>query len=361
MSKLDNNMLGIKKSDWHYRYFVFLKKIFILDGYSDSLDVKNLCSYSHTIFWLSALLVILSPCILLSWLILKISRSIYKYISYTKIGRLFIDWFEKGIKIGDVINDGSDLVKENPIKGSILITVITSIIIASIIGIFIVIFIGVIPFLIFAIPKTPYAICVAITYIGWGLMWAYWAIGIFLLVCLWMLKQAAFYIGVWFVWMAWLKILFCLGVALVAIACASILGLGIVWFFTSPKTKKIRDWLSFKFNGFQKAREESTVRKEEKKKEKEEILASNKICPHFSFKDNKVFSSIGKKWGKVKSLFVGKKVIVNTKVKDKVKERKFKLMSGISILWELLKSVKSGICPMVELVDDDDIVEDKKD
>ena len=48
-------------------------------------------------------------------------------------------------------------------------------------------------------------------------------------------------------------------------------------------------------------------------------------------------------------------------MKDKVKERKFKLMSGISILWELLKSVKSGICPMVELVDDDDIAEDKKD
>ncbi len=101
----------------------------------------------------------------------------------------------------------------------------------------------------------------------------------------------------------------------------------------------IREFLEFKLNGFQKAREKNKERREKikERKEKTELSPFEKFIKNCLIKISKFFK------------FIGKKITHRT---TKIGTTGYKIMNVFGILWNTLKSIKKGICPFVDFIDE---------
>ena len=125
-------------------------------------------------------------------------------------------------------------------------------------------------------------------------------------------------------------------------------------------SEKLTNFLGFKLNGYHKAREETAKRREEQRKKDEDEL--------YALKRAKETLKQKKRDGLVPYTFSEKigNAIVNGAVAtgkalghfflartEKVGKGTFKVVTGLGVVWETLKSMKEGVCPFVEFIEDE--------
>jgi hypothetical protein len=333
--------LAIKRSSGHYRYYSTLTKFW---GFDKISEPRGLCAYSQFIFWMSIASVIIFPLVAFSWCLLKILRGTYKTLMKFTPTRKVIDSIDRKIDMGDKINFFSEGMQESSPVCSIVISVLCFCIVAlisvAIVGVpvlikaliyalpFICLAPGILIFVLFSIVGGLLSTCAVWLWIAlkwlFGIIVAYGAITIFIIACIIAAGSIAF--GICY---------------LIYLFCKTSLG------------KKIIEYFSFKINGFQEAREKAVERR---RIEQEEQAKQPPREPSDSQKRmNKIVNKINGVFHKIGDFFVGfgKKTI-------QAKDTTFEVIGGIGLLWEMIKSLKSGVCPMVTFIDEEDVAADEQ-
>lgn len=354
-------LLAITTNSFHFKYYLMLCKMWDIRKITDKYDARmSLCIYSQFIFWMSIATILLSPFILLGWLILKLSRLGYKICSWTKPGRFFMDFLDNVFDLSFVINKASENMVAAPvvnlikIAGAVLFTtlvifMISFIAIAGIVGL-ISIFMNIPEY----IAGFFYCVCVVFFHIFAAIGYA--------------IAKALFWSLLGLKWFGLMLLMSMGGIALVAGLLALTALFAITLFKAALAIEPIKDFFGFKINGFQKAKEEAIKRRKEiaiqleieeenKRKEKEKIreMKDRGEIP-FSFLE-KAGMAINESFVKFGSWF--KRTAFEKKAK--VKGGNVKIMSGLGVVWETLKSFKQGVCPFVEFIDAEDVEDIEED
>lgn len=308
-------MLAIRKNTWHYKYYEFLN-IFFSNG--DAV-CHGLCKYAQYIFWLSILLALFSPLLLWGWITLKILRFLYKICFSSNYGKKIFN------SIGDLSEKWSNYA-ELDISVYVLIG-FTSIIFMAALTCAITIVIFGISLLLENLLLIPGILLLGISYIGWAFFYIFYVVGLLMSKIKWL----AIYLGNFAV--DYNQIVFIIIAMLLVIFSFVVL---FIMFLQTKWGKSLIDYFSLKRNGFYAAREAA--------KKRQHDCLSNKV------------NYVNRSPSKMK-LFFGKlkKVLFSTFFKSK-SGNTYQVLGLFSLIWITLKSIKEGICPLVEFID-----EEKKD
>jgi len=343
-------MLAISTDSFHYKYYQMLRKMW---NFEPKRDRTSLCIYTQFLFWFSVWTVLCSPAILGGWLLLKMGRFIYKVCSWTPAGRKVIDFLDE-LGLGSKIDKISATMVECPAATLTLtffwffiITALTIIVAGFLIGGLL--YIKTIFMYILAFGM---AISLAVFYICFGVGWILANIGASLLFGL-------KWIGIFLAGYGFFII-----VGLVAIAASALFGMLVIKLVVA--SEKLCNFFGFRLNGYQKARSENAKRREELKeqerarrlklKEEKEELDHKKAVGEIPYTlTERMINALGR--GVVATIdWCGEFFVARTK---NVAGGSVKVMSGFGVLWMTLKSLKHGVCPFVEFIEDDDVVEEE--
>lgn len=344
------SLLAINTDSFHYKYYQALRRIWNFD---DSKQRTNLCTYTQFLFWFSLLTLVTFPFILGGWLLLKTGRLLYKICSWTSLGKSLIDILDE-IGLGDKIDELSDKMSDSPaftlmmtFFGALILLLGLLMILLLIFGgiIYIkIVFIHIIAFML-AIGFGCFHICFGI---GWVIINS---LSVILAAIKWAALFAAGYVS-------FLLIGMCMAIVLCLLAAI------IVRIFAASET--LSGFISFRLNGYYKARTENAKRREEIKeqyeKEKQKRLEEREKIRLQKLTGKIPYTLLEKAiLGIVKILkiiFEGLYGFFIARTKN-AKGGTVKVMGVLGILIEALKSIKYGICPFVEFISNDDLVEDK--
>jgi len=309
----------ISKQSGHYKYYRFLLKIWGLDKvFAD--DPKSLCSYTQEIFWFSVMSVALFPLVLLGWMLLKLHRVIYSSLNKTKIGKKIVDFFDGAFEWGDFIYVQSDGISNSPMLTSILVGMILTIFMFTMALVVLILTLGM-GAIVINIAKVPYYTWLVLNYIFALIFY----VGSYIGTCL-------YWIGKFF---AMIGSGIALHIGIIGTVCAWALGIGIgalilsyiiIKIMRSDFMASFRAYLSFKFNGFQEARESARERREKVVRDAPPRKPSwiSRVW-HFLF-------------GKI----------------DRDGEEKIKILGCFSLIWQAIVAIKKGICPLTEFIDENE-------
>ena len=340
-------MLAIMKNSFHYKYYLMLRKMWDMS----ELYNKNisLCTYSQFIFWMTLLTAIFSPLILAGWLELKFFRFVYKVCSWTKVGRFFTDLLDDKLGLGEDIETVSNRMLDAP--ASVLIKLALAVLMGSLVILIMVTGVSLgVGILIYYFMNIPEYVIGFLHCLSLGLFCICCLIGFGICCLISCIGTCLTYIGlILSAYAGFLVLLFCLIMTVSVIV--------IILTKVMLSIESIRNFFGFKINGFHKARKSAKERKEElediklklyeekmllkRKKESGEIPPTafekslsafhRKMCGFFQRFKEKSFE----KTAKVK----GGTVIV---------------IGGIGLVWQTIKSIKNGVCPFVEFIDEED-------
>lgn len=334
--------LAISTDSFHYRYYQLLRRIWNFD---EERDRTSLCTYTQFMFWFSLWTLLCFPCILGGWLLLKTGRFFYKVCSWTPVGRKILDTFDS-FGMGNKIDELSDKMAACPaftlslifLKVCLYVLVATFVLSLLIGG---VVYIKTICMFVIAAVMV---LCLGFFYICFGIGWG--LVHSAAVICF-VVKWAV----LWIAGYAFFILMF-----FVAIVVASLFGMIMIKLFTA--SEKVMDFLGFRLNGYHEARKASASRKAENKRKREEALEKLRLA-RWEVKRQKAAGEIPytigerfKKWsGKVCAAGVkhlGEFFVAKTK---NIGNGSVKVISGFGVVWLTLKSIKQGICPLVEFVD----------
>lgn len=331
-------ILAVSKKSIHYQYYLVLNRLW---GYNGR-EPKSLCTYTQFLFWITIGTVFISPFMLLGWLLLKFGRMFYKVCSWTEPGQKVIDFMDNIFNISEDLTKTSNKMEDSPIE-SLLGFLGNSFIKLSLTLACIFIPICVLMFI------KPIAIFIASVFmlIGFIIFNVLSGLG-------WLLK-AVLYNG--FVKFVVLPIIthFALIGNIVMISLIVIL-LAFVIISVLSHSKKFKEFLAFKLNGFQKAKEENAKRREKLAKELEKKREADRLISKAVRKakeageipyslSEKVGMWFSKRMKSLKDKFVSKEV--------DVKGKKFKKVMSLGVIWHTIVSLYRGVCPLVKVIDED--------
>lgn len=325
--------LGIKKSAWHFKYYTTLKRLWGMDL---EQECKSVCPYAHVLFWCSILTLVFSPFILIGWLCLKASRLLYKTLNASNTGAKIIDYVDGHFEGGEKIEDMSEMAKKSPVLATAAIGIVYAVFILMALTILGTLVFG-FGWLIWSIPKIPAAIWFLIIHFFnivfnicafIGLIMHYTGIGLSI-AAVWLATHIGA-IGFWFSYIIAILVVITIIVYI------------LIKVLESKQLQGFRDWLTFKYNGFQEARKIAKKRREVEKTAREPDEGVYKP------KKTTIWSKIWK--------FLGSFFSEKVKTLDK---REINVLGVFAIIWLFLKSIKQGICPMVEFINDEQISTEK--
>lgn len=331
--------LAISNKSWHYRYYIILHRIFNIE----IPDNTSLCRYSWSLAFFSfAAFVLLLPMIG-GWLILKFGRLLYTVCEKILPLESFNDWLDHQFDYGIKLEKAEIEIERKPIWFPCFVFLMFSLAVSTI-----TVAIGLISMGLYAFIKhmaqIPEAIWTGIAYVGWAIVWAFFGLG-FALYHIW--RFLILMCKLLWVFMLWISsflpsILTWLGILVAIFSVAFVVIYCMVRFFETEYGKRIITYLSFKFNGFQKARQKTKERRQAETDKKQD---AKKNLPPSALR--RFFSSVGKFFVRIKEkLFTGEKRSYNG--------REFKLLSFFPMCWQVIKSLKDGVCPFLEIIDEED-------
>lgn len=339
--------LAISTNSSHYKYYLLLHKMWDINNEDNNL--KSLCLYAHFIFWMTLVTAILSPLMLFGWLVLKLFRFTYKICSWTNIGKSFIDFIDDELNFSDYVMDASDKMVESPAVILLKIAAKVITVIFTIMVILLFVFFGV-SFFIHIFMNIPEYLLGTLYSISLGIFYVCYGIG--------------FIISTFFCWI-WIALKwFGIAIAAYAVFLGIMMGMIVSVFLFGTTliriSKSVSDFLGFKINGFHKAKEDSLERREKirklklERRKRLERLKNEREDRLWEIKRKKengeIPYSIIERFGQwIKRITISRTA--------KVKGTSVQVMSGLGVLWETLKSIKHGICPFVEFVNEEDIEE----
>lgn len=333
--------LAISTNSFHFKYYKTLHKIWGLD---DPSERSGLCSYSQFIFWMSILTLLLSPFILLGWSLLKMSRFFYKVCSWSPWGRKFVDLIDE-LGFGNFIDTVSEKMVETPVS---TLTKFCFVILLS--AIFISALLTVIIFGIVFFKNVLITVIAILLLVSFAIFHVFFAIGfISLKIFLWIVTGLKIF-GLFMCAYATFFVFLLLIVSV--LLCLSFVAIKLI-----GSSKTLTDFFGFKINGYQKARQNNSKRREELKKIRQknrmayciekDILREKKEKGEIPYTLMEKTRIVIKKFLK----YLGNKFISKTQT---VKGGTFKVVSGLGLIWEMVKSIKHGICPIVEFIDENE-------
>lgn len=290
--------LVILKDSWHYRHYKTIKKIWDMPD----RDARSLCTYVQVIFWASLLTLLTSPALLFGWIELKLNIWIYKNLNKTKWGQKIIDNMLDKLKYGNAIEELSKGLEECIALASLLSFVLWTFALFCLLVILYISQLGLVTLLL-NIFKIPGIIWWLIISAGYGLFVMFAWVG-WLLQTIWVLVHT---VSIWVI-----SNLDLIGKILAYITGSFLLVFVVIKFFASDMMSGFREFAVFRYNGFMDARKEAAGRPRPEKKAKKKVVVS---------------------------------------------ESKPMVLSFFSVIWEFLKAVKKGICPMVDFVKSSEIQE----
>lgn len=326
------NILGIRKSSWHYKILSTLYKLWNIDN--GEPDFKSLCAYSQAFFWLCVVTCISTIPAICGWVILKIMRLFYKYSP--KRLTFFLD---KNLYVGESIDTLSQEYNKSPIRGSLLTLAITFVISATIFLVVLMLYFGVYNCIEHA-NQIPHMLFNGVLWVGWAFSHVFLFIGVMLQLCF---DVSAFLISVSYVWLSVniFSIMKWAGVFAGSTVLFSAFLYTLLKISETQFGQNLIEFISFKYNGYQTAREES-------KKIQEEIRCKKIQEPH----KPSFFEVMRDKIEKFLHNY-----ITSGKVQEKVcngKKMKLNVLGTIPMIWQTFKSIFKGICPMIEIIDDEE-------
>ena len=341
-------MLAISKNSFHYKYFLALRKLWSFEDIGYSSERTSLCIYTQFLFWFSMLTALVSPILFLGWLFIKLARGCYKICSWTPVGRKlldFLDYFGLGRGI-DVVSNAMIRDPARTLMGFCCKVIFTTLTIAIILAMLL----GGIIFI-----KTVLIIMAAFFLVlTLAAFYIFFVIG-------WILAHLLICIKIAAIW----SVLFVVAHIVFIAWIAGVLAISTLVSYISVKivisSEKLRQFLGFKLNGYHKARSDNAIRREglrrladiEKKKlqgekrERKQKKDDGEIPYSLLEKVVNGFESVG-----VSCInWCGEFFVARTK---NVKGGTYKVVTGFGVIWETLKSLYHGVCPLVEFVDEDE-------
>ena len=311
--------LVVSKDSWHYQYFRFIRGLW---GLQKEPARTSLCPYCQTMFWFSLAALVLSPAIILGWLMLKGMRLSYKGMSALGCNKVidFIDW----TPAGSFMEKSDDSIQSYPILTAIGTIVVTAMTLVLIFGPIFAICFG-LYHVFMALPQAPGFFKMIGLYAGWGLFMGFAVIGLGL-------HHAWFGIHWFFTnYAMWSQIAYWTCFVLGIGVAASVLGLVSYAIASTSFGRRSIDWFMLRMNGYGEARKKARERRLEAKAKLESQPRIELPPPEPSW--------AVKAWRKLYSheFKVGEKVMV--------------VLGPIGIMWRFGWAVKRCICPMVEFVD----------
>lgn len=324
----DGPQLFIDKNSWHFRYFCFIRKFWGLKP----VERTSLCPYCQTMFWFSLVAFILSPLVVLGWVLLKALRISYKVMDWMGFERVIdsIDcnflgkWLE--------VSDTSMMDAPGP-------TTLVTVFIASLaIGIPTGIYVMVMTALVFVrghwgdVLQEFYATCVHIGtaifyvfyFIGYCLHWTWYGIK-------WLGSLLAWFFTLGSFWKAaayW----FAVGLGASILAC-----LVCYFFYALSQTdlgKRMWNFIIFRLNGYGEARKRAKARQEaiRAQREAEAPRGPGRIKRSLKWLKTKIFGEEGE-------------------FSDKAGKKVGQVLTTFGVFWEWIKGLKRNACPLIEFVE----------
>ena len=335
--------LAINKKSGHYQYY---DKLNYLWGRKTRNNI-SLCKYSWELLLFSFISLVCLPVIAIGWLLLKGLRLIYQLMGKFSVCQKMFDYIDS-LGFGEFIEEMTENMNSHPFLSCSIIGVLGSMIIYMICMFFIIVFFG-LSFVVSNLLDIPSFILNLILYAGWVFMWLFIVVGFLMYVILESLKIALNFIYPY----AYICLSFVvknIPLLIVVAGFSFLIVYGLIKFFETKIGKRIIKFLSLKFNGFQKAREEAIARRTE-----EDIaIRKKRIYEHketLCEKRERDYFILFKKFysGTKEFLFTGKEKEYNN--------RKFLVLGFFPLVWKTLLSIKEGICPFIEFIDDEEELE----
>jgi len=347
--------LVVSKDSWHYHYWSFLRSLW---GWGDLPDQTSLCPYCQTMIWLSVLTTICSPLIILGWTIQKLFRLVYKGMESSGLGQKIIDLMEY-LFVGEYLDRAANKMESCPAFVCV-VNVFAFVVFCLAIILFVSIILGGVAVLPYALYMAVTGLWMALTYVGWGVVWAFAWIGYALIVAaesvIWFFTNGP-------MWLAVANfVLWAVIYAGSAIALGFVFGFCFFKFAKSATGKAFWDVITYKFNGFKESRAETAERRKVEKAKKVEnkiAIERGEMSPPTGYKvrrfcANYIVAPIATAayWtgsGLATAMQSAKDFFVSTEVD--VKGTASKMLSPTAIMWQFALALKHRACPLVEFVD----------
>jgi len=342
-------MLKIDKSSWHFRYYCALRNLW---G-SSIPDRTSLCLYCQSLFWFSVASIFLSPVFAIGWLFIKFCRGVYKFLDRRGFNSI-VGWIED--KFSNEL-DSCETLEENAFM-KCLISGMASLFLVfmGLLGLGLV-FKGT-SFIFGIIPLIPGCIWIALLYVGWFFFEVFAVIGrieswIWFAVS-WLFTNGELWGAIWFWFSRSIALCVCAFVASMAF-----------WLLSRIKLfRTIGDFLVLKYNGFVGARAEvkekkKQLREEEKEAERRRLIsvglsqkkeATKPVCVR-AFLSVLLF---------VRDLFVCIARWVKHLFVNRGDGKGNEVLSPAMVFFTFLWAIKKGVCPLVEFVAGDEVVDKEK-
>lgn len=355
------NRIAISTKSWHYSLYCWVRDFWGFPVESDGFRT-SLCPYCHTLLWGSLFAVVLSPLILVGWVLKKASEAIYT--SQNRRLEAMCNWLDNKTTIKQHVREVENIFNESPIVGGI------AYIVFAIVAAFVVLLIVGIP--------------LAFIYgIGFGL-WNIVDIGAFIIdktmLAGYYVFMGAAFLGLmleftaskvaWFFtngplwsavaqWVAWIAVMaLAVGIHSMAVGYLIMRIKNSAWFSRikksrSEKTNKRRaarrEELDFDQLAFQALRWECEFCNYENKH-----MSGNSIRKYCcnceirrSFPPNPLLKFLVESTPLKQIIAFLKKERTAT---IKVNNQKVKVLSTFSIIWAFIKALKARACPIVEVI-----------
>lgn len=284
-------MLRILTNSWHYRYYRILKKIW----YLDDKDAQSLCLYVQTIFWFSLLTFVFAIPLALGWLLLKANRNLYTQLNKkNESTKKCVDFLDDIFRYGRVIerlSNGMDVAPAPALIGSCFLWLASLAAVMSIILFFgWCIWLSVVNF--FEIPGVIWWLIISMGHVFFCI---FAFIG-------WLIETVGQY--AWALYVLVSSHLNIIGIVLGLAVLGVLIIYGLTKLIMSDMMVGVRQYLVFKYNGFIDARRTAEKRPRPVKE--------------YSVKEE---------------------------ITD---EEKIHILDTLTVVWEFLKAIYNGVCPMVD-------------
>lgn len=308
-----------------YRFYSFMREFW---GFGVLEHRTSLCPFFHTMFWLSLLTLVFSPLMIAGWMMLKVYRFLYTRLASKGWDRI-LDFFDN--TLSPLVDKASNKMNKSGGITSLMVCLSVVATLAAGIGLC---YIGFM--IIYKIIINIFVWPVAL----WnGLLWIFY--GIFMGFALF--GELLYLIGWSVFWLVTQPIVWSIAAYVVVIAAACFLLVMGIWKFMGTKLgSRIKDFLTYKLNGFDAARKA-------RKQKLEEAEKSFKIhSEDDSSKDGK------SKLAKILQapllwiISLGEKILDYWQKEDPWGN---KVVGPVGMLWAWIKAIKHKVCPTLEIID----------
>jgi hypothetical protein len=318
-------MLAVRADTWHFKYFKFIRGLW-------GCDVPHrtsLCPYVQTMIWFSIAAIILSPLIVVGWMMMKFIRIAYK--SFSHLGLNFaVDIMDK-MGLGDCVETFSKKSEKAPLPATILFTILAILVVAAVLAVVggVIYAVG---FLIANIGSAPGAIMMILTKVGWFLFMLMAALG-GAIGYVWTHVHGFFTNAeLWNSICKWTIISVFMGTMCVGICYA------IYLFFQTRAGHWLIDLIMLRVNGFGEARKLANERREAIKAKQEAEEEAKPYVPYVPTRGERLWE-----WVKT-GLFNSK---------QKVGKGAGVALGVFGIGWEYIKGIHKNACPIIDFVNPD--------